>query len=113
MKRAVLLVLVAGCAAVAAERLRSTVIGGPLGRFTVAGARKISVQCPGLMVYHRIFPAQGDGQSIHDAGVGDAILDFVSNPDPYRIDLGFDDRYVYFRTLDAGTTTCYVYLRDP
>lgn len=80
---------------------------------------KLSIQCPtdggaGQKIYYRpgCLPST---RCAADAGPGDAVIDFTSNPDPYQIDLaGHEDRvHLASVTGYASTVYCNVYRRSP
>lgn len=107
MKRLFLVVAMVGAAAYAAETHLATVTGPNVQTHTVT-QRKVSVQCPGQIIYYR----PGTVSTSPDAGVGNVAMDFQSNPDPYRVDLSPDETKIYFANIDGGGFTCYVFRRS-
>lgn len=84
----------------------------------------LDIQCPnvdggaGQRVYARAgcaLKTDGGGSCVMDAGVGDVILDFQSNPDPIHFKLGTAEDRICFHDTTTGATVvyCHIYERRP
>ena len=111
----------------------ATVSGTSIKCFTTndAGTRSwgrtgldLDIQCPNLdagagqKVYARSgCPLKTDagGLCVMDAGAGDVVLDFQSNPDPIHWKLGTAEDRICFHDFTTGATTvhCNIYERRP
>lgn len=124
MKRAFLVGCLLGVAAAWASELRVAIIQGALiNTFTGSAGGKYSVQCPnidggaGQKVFYRPgCPARPDGgvQCLTDAGLGDVLMDFSANADPYQINLAPSEDRVHLRAYTATDALwCTVHRRYP
>lgn len=123
MKRLLAILAVISAAAYASELLVSSKhVGASIVTFTGSFGGKYSVQCPnidagaGQKIYIRPgCPTRTDGgvTCVIDAGAGDTLIDFQSNADPYKVDLGATEDRIHMKTGDGNTALCHVYRRSP
>lgn len=86
---------------------------------TLSEGAKVSVQCPNLdggsgqKVYYRT-GGTCSGCTVADAGVGDVLMDFTTNPDPYPIQLGPKETLLHLRSYDPSVLLyCPIFPRVP
>jgi hypothetical protein len=126
MRKALFVGLVFGAVAGWASELRiGHVQGTGIQTVTVAPGAKLSIQCPnidggaGQQVWYRPgCPLRTDAgiTCILDAGLGDVLIDFSANADPYAINLAPNEDRVHLCHYPSGCVTpkyCLVYRRSP
>lgn len=108
--------------------LRIAIVQGSLVQtFTGTPGGRYSIQCPNIdggsgvrVAYRPGCPNKADAgvSCIHDAGMGDTIMDFTSSTgsqDPYKIDLQANEDRIYFVQPDLVTNSywCTISRRSP
>lgn len=122
MRRFLAIVVVIAAAAWASELKVGFVTGLGIQSFTGTLGGKYSVQCPNIDagVGQRVFVRTGcktrpDGgvTCVVDAGLGDTMVDFTANQDPYQIDLAPAEDRIHIKNADGNSIWCNIYRRAP
>lgn len=122
MRRFLAIIVVIAATAWASELKVGLLSGLGIQSFAGAAGGKYSVQCPntdggaGQRIYLRPgCKARADAgiTCVIDAGLGDPIIDFAANSDPYQIDLATNEDRIHVKTADSNGIWCNVYRRSP